>query len=152
MEKTTMIELIKLIIHVYIYLFVISIFMAGIPLPYFLYFFTPVSCIAGIIVFVYLCRARQLVISWKIFFLLPHILMYFAPMITGGSDDSPFNKLYWSPPYIMAGVFYLIVTFGMPFLLYCFLQITDRVLSVIARIFCFILPPLFLLAMGMVQR
>jgi hypothetical protein len=39
-------------------------------------------------------------------------------------------------------VAYAINQYGMPFLLYCFLQVTGRYYPVAARVYCFVLPVL----------
>lgn len=147
-EETAAIKLIELLITLYIYMFVISLFLLfSYPAMLLFVFFVPITCIAGVILFVYLCSTHQLVVSWRAFFLLPHILIY------GWWDNSfsmlieKFTKWPWNLHDILL-VCYVIVKCGLPFLLYCFLQVTDRTLAVVSRIFCFILPLFFILAGG----
>jgi hypothetical protein len=77
-------------------------------------------------------------------FLLPYIL--WSVGIMGQFDDSHFSQFVecfakwpWSGDDVVS-MCYVIITCGMPFLLYCFLQITGGRLAIIARIFCFVLP------------
>jgi hypothetical protein len=51
---------------------------------------------------------------------------------------SPFEMA--SPSSIVPNLTFIIPEFGLPFLLYCFLQVTDGYFVVVARIFCFVLP------------
>jgi hypothetical protein len=78
-------------------------------------------------------------------FLLPHILLFFGSMgcMSGsllvlpekwtGSFDDVFQ------------VAYAINQYGMPFLLYCFLQATGGFYVIGARVYCFVLPVLTML-------
>jgi hypothetical protein len=159
--KMSAMKIVKWLIIVYI--FIVSIFLLEVPLsldlffflevplsPALIFFFTPASCVFGIILFVYLCCTRQLVISRKIFFLLPHILLYlliphdYALFLQRIEDLTKWSN--------MGALLFEIVTWGLPFLLYCFLQVTDRVLSISAIILCFILPILYFGAAGYVFR
>jgi hypothetical protein len=110
------------------------------------------SSIAGVVLFVYLCRTRQLVISRDIFFLLPHILLYFgfASCINGSFLALP--EKWTGSFYDVIDVAYIIVEFGLPFLLYCFLQVPGDAYEIISRIFCFILPVLSLLSIASAMR
>jgi hypothetical protein len=158
-SKNDTIETIESLFHIYISILVISIFFLGVPFAFacILIFFTTIISIAGIILFVSLCRARQLAVTpWKIFFLLPHILLCIIPIIRNIYDtDFSFVltllKKTKSSFEIMVGVCFLIVTFGLPFLLYCFLQVADKKLSIIAKILCFILPILSFGAFGFIN-
>jgi hypothetical protein len=136
----------KTLMSVYILLMALCLLAA--PFAFLFFYFTLVSCIAGIIPFVYLCRARRLVISSEIFFLLPHILLF---LLFGHDIEVPMRKGQWSY-YDTLNVYYLIAAFGLPFLLYCFLQITEGRFAVIARIFCFILPLFFLASAGYIGQ
>jgi hypothetical protein len=133
------VKLIKWLIKAYIYVFISFIFLLHVFFLFF-FFFVSVTCIIGVILFVYLCCTRQLVISRKVFFLLPHILLYFG--IMGRLDYSSFSQFAeWSWSFYDAVYLcYLIIKCGMPFLLYCLLQIIEGRLAIIARIFCFVLP------------
>jgi hypothetical protein len=142
-KKITAMRLIKWLVKAHIYVFISFIFLLHVFFPFF-FFFISVTCITGVILFVYLCFTRQLVISRKIFFLLPYILWYFVLM--RWLDDGLFSQFVecfakwpWSF-YDVVSVCYVIIKCGMPFLLYCFLQITGWRLAIIARIFCFVLP------------
>jgi hypothetical protein len=97
--------------------------------PIFL-FFNAACCIAGVILFVYLCRTRQLAISRKIFFLIPHVAVFVIAEVHFG--------VYGWLTYRYSILAYTIAVIGLPFLLYCFLQVTDRYYAILAIILCFI--------------
>jgi hypothetical protein len=118
------------------------------PFAFLFFYFTLVSCIAGILLFVYLCRTHRLVISREIFFLLPHILLF---LLFAKGIEVPRLKGHWSY-YDTLNVYYLIVAFGLPFLLYSFLQIIKGRFAVIARIFCFILPYFSVASLAYIAR
>jgi hypothetical protein len=114
------------------------------------------ACITGVILFGYLCCTRRLAISRKVFFLLPYVLLWFVILRYFGDDSFSrfigcFTKWPWSIDD-MYSLYYVIVTCGLPFLLYCFLQITEGRLAVAAKILCFILPLLvFAVALDIIQ-
>lgn len=136
-KKITIIELIKWLINVHIcvvILFILCISGEIFPELLLLFFFSSiVSCIIGVILFGYLCFTRRLVISRRAFFLLPHIIFYLL-------NSFNVTSLFTNPSDILMDLTYVIPEFGLPFLLYCFLQVTDRYFVVAARMFCFVLP------------
>jgi hypothetical protein len=113
------------------------------PLIYIFPFFNAVNCIGGVILFIHLCRTGRLVLSKRVFFLLPHLMLFGLLH----NDFSPFEHGFINGSFIdvLVPVFFIIYEFGLPFLLYCFLQVTEGYRAVAARIFCFILPGLMLI-------
>jgi hypothetical protein len=150
-ERMTAMKIVKLLMYAYIVgmaiLLLLFFFMAasvivGVILFFFLnflIFFNAVTSIAGVILFFYLWRTQQIEISRDIFFLLPHILLSFGLMGPIGG--------FWVLPENWTGSFddvwsvaYAINQYGMPFLLYCFLQVTGGFYVIGARVYCFVLP------------
>jgi hypothetical protein len=146
-EKEKMIaDIIRLLLNIYIIMLICLLHFVIL----FIAFFNAVTSIIGIILAVYLYRTRQLAISKKIVFLIPHVVFFGIVdvflLVTGFFVYLlPFSeKGTWSF-YDAYSVAYTIVKFGLPFLLYCFLQIPHRFYAIVARILCFILPILTIL-------
>jgi hypothetical protein len=137
----TAMKTIKLLLNVYIVMLVCLLYYAIL----FIALFNALVSIIGVVLFVYLCRTRQLVSSRDIFFLIPHVVFFGIVdvflMVTGMFDYFlPFSEKRTLSLYDAYSVVYTIAKFGLPFLLYCFLHITDIFYVIAARIFCFILP------------
>jgi hypothetical protein len=142
-------------VHLFGHLIVFALLLAGMrstDLSFILMFifllFNALSCIGGVILLIYLCRTGQLVISKRVFFLLPHIMLYGLLH----NAFSPFTWLNDSFMNVFPNVFFIIFEFGLPFLLYCFLQVTEGYRAVAAKILCFILPALIIMELIFTAR
>jgi hypothetical protein len=140
-ERMTTMKIVRLLLNIYIVMLVCLLHYAIL----FTAFFNAVASIIGVVLFVYLCRTRQLAVSRKIFFLIPHIVLFGIADVSWGVMGMfdyflPFSEKRTLSLYDAYSVVYTIAKFGLPFLLYCFLHIADKFYVIAARIFCFILP------------
>ena len=131
-------KIVKLLMNIYM---VLACLFFLVPL---IVFINAASSIAGVVLFVYLWRTRQLAFSKKIFFLIPHVVFFGIAEVDYGILKESYFLLFYEkqawPPVGVYSVFYLIVAFGLPFLLYCFLHVTGKTYVIIARILCVALP------------